>query len=274
MGRLAGKVAVITGASGGIGLCTVEMFIAQGAMVVAADIRVPEGEALASRLGANCAFRETDVMNEAQVRALVDFAVERFGRIDCLFNNAGALGQATGIEGMNVDRFDFIMASHVRSVMLGMKHAAPHMKRQASGSIINTGSIAGRSAVSSYMDYSAAKAAVIHLTRCVAMELGEHGIRVNSISPGQIATGMGQSGEAAHKKAAALRELNKTAQPIPRSGLPEDIAHTAVFLASDESSFINAEDIVVDGGLMGGQTWRQRQERNSEIRKALSTQET
>ena len=134
------------------------------------------------------------------------------------------------------------MATLVRSVMLGMKHAAPHMRKQGSGSIINNGSIAGRLAgFSSSLVYGAAKAAVIHLTKCVAMELGEAGIRVNSISPGVIATGifgkaLGLSVEAAEKTPDLMREVYKSAQPIPRAGLPEDIAHAAVFLASDESS--------------------------------------
>ncbi|MBM2712821.1 SDR family oxidoreductase [Mesorhizobium caraganae] len=267
MGRLDGKVAVITGGSQGIGRRTTEMFIAEGAKIVVAGRRVPEGEVLVKRLGSNCVFRQTDVTVEEQVKALIEHAVDRFGRIDCLFNNAGILGQTGGIEGLEVARFDLIMASHVRSVMLGMKHAAPHMKRQGSGSIINTGSVAGQQAVSVYMDYSAAKAAVIHFSKCVAMELGEAGVRVNSISPGMIATGMGASGVAAEKQASVLREVNKGWQPIPRSGLPEDVAYAAVFLASDESTFINGHDLVVDGGLIGGLSWNQRRQRSAEIRK-------
>ena len=145
------------------------------------------------------------------------------------------------------------MATLVRSVMLGMKHAAPHMRRQGSGSIINNGSIAGRLAgFSSSVVYGAAKAAVIHLTKCVAMELGESGIRVNTSRrarspPASSARRSGLSVEAAEKTPGVMREVYKTAQPIPRAGLPEDIAHAAVFLASDESSFINGHDLVVDG---------------------------
>jgi NAD(P)-dependent dehydrogenase (short-subunit alcohol dehydrogenase family) len=269
MRRLEGKVAVITGGSQGIGRSTAELFVAEGAKVVVADIKVSEGEDLAKRLGANCVFRQTDVTSEEQVKSLLAFAVERFGRVDCLFNNAGMLGQTGGIEAMDVERFDRVMASHARGVMLGMKHAAPFMKKQGSGSIINTGSIAGISAISAYMDYSAAKAAVIQLTRCVAMELGESGVRVNSVSPGQIATGMGASGEAAEKKAAVLREMNKRWQPIQRSGLAEDIAHAALFLASDESSFVNGHDLVVDGGLIAGILWSERQRRSIEMKKVL-----
>ncbi len=217
MGRLDGKVAVITGATSGIGLRTAEIFVAEGAKIVIAGRRAPEGEALANKLGGNCIFRQTDVTVEDEMRALIGQAVEKFGRIDCLFNNAGGPAQTGGIEGLEVARFDAAMATLVRSVMLGMKHTAPHMRRQGSGSIINNGSIAGRLAgFSSSVVYGAAKAAVIHLTKCVAMELGESGIRVNSISPGAIATGifgkaLGLPVEAAEKTPDVMREIYKTA---------------------------------------------------------------
>ncbi len=209
------------------------------------------------------------------MQALIALAVEKFGRIDCLFNNAGGPAQTGGIEGLDVERFDAAMATLVRSVMLGMKHAAPYMRKQGSGSIINNGSIAGRLAgFSSSMVYGAAKAAVIHFTKCVAMELGESGIRVNSISPGAIATGifgkaLGLLTEAAEKTPAVMREVYKAAQPIPRAGLPDDIAHAAVFLASDESSFINGHDLVVDGAITGGRNWSQQQAGYVALRKAF-----
>ena len=155
------------------------------------------------------------------MQALIALSVEKFGRIDCLFNNAGGPAQTGGIEGLEVERFDAAMATLVRSVMLGMKHAAPHMRKQGSGSIINNGSIAGRLAgFSSSMVYGAAKAAVIHLTKCVAMELGEANVRVNSISPGAIATGifgkaLGLSVEAAEKTPAVMREVYKIGAADP-----------------------------------------------------------
>ena len=275
MGRLDGKVAVITGATSGIGLQTAEMFVAEGAKVVVAGRRAPEGEALAKKLGAACLFRRTDVTIEDDIRSLIGAAVDTFGRIDCLFNNAGGPAQTGGIEGLEADRFDSAMASLVRSVMLGMKHAAPHMRRQGSGSIINNGSIAGRLAgFSSSIVYGAAKAAVIHLTKCVAMELGEAGIRVNSISPGAIATGilakaLGFPVDAAEKTPDVMREVFKSAQPIPRAGLPEDIAHAAVFLASDESTFINGHDLVIDGAITGGRNWTAQQQGYVALRKAF-----
>jgi NAD(P)-dependent dehydrogenase (short-subunit alcohol dehydrogenase family) len=275
MGRLNGKVAVITGATSGIGLRTAEVFVAESAKIVIAGRRVAEGEALAEKLGADCIFLRTDVTVEEQMRALIALAVEKFGRLDCLFNNAGGPAQTGGIEGLEVGRFDAAMATLVRSVMLGMKHAAPYMKKQGSGSIINNGSIAGRLAgFSSSIVYGAAKAAVNQLTKCVAMELGESGIRVNSISPGAIATGifgkaLGLSTEAADNTARMMREIFKTIQPIPRAGLPDDIAHAAVFLASDESTFINGHDLVVDGAITGGRNWTQAQQGYVAMRKAF-----
>ena len=266
MARLDGKVAIITGATSGIGLRSAEIFVAEGAKVVIAGRRAPEGEALAAKLGSACSFLQTDVTDEAQMAALVAHTLTTFGRIDCLFNNAGGPAQTGGIEGLDVDKFDAAMATLVRSVMLGMKHVAPHMKKQRSGSIINNGSIAGRLAgFSSSIVYGAAKAAVIHLTKCVAMELGESNIRVNSISPGAIATGiiakaLGLSIEEAEKMPAVMREVYKTAQPIPRAGLPDDIAHAAVFLASDDSSFINGHDLVIDGAITGGKNWSAQQD--------------
>jgi NAD(P)-dependent dehydrogenase (short-subunit alcohol dehydrogenase family) len=275
MGRLNGKAAVITGATSGIGLTTAEMFVAEGARVVVAGRRIPEGKALAEKLGPNCVFLQTDVTVEEQMQALIGHAVEKFGRLDCLFNNAGGPAQTGGIEGLEVGRFDAAMATLLRSVMLGMKHAAPQMRRQGAGSIINNGSIAGRLAgFSSSLVYGAAKAAVIHFTKCVAMELGESGIRVNSISPGAIATGifgkaLGLSVEAAEQTPALMREIYKTQQPIQRAGVPEDIAHAAVFLASDESSFINGHDLVIDGAITGGRNWSQQQQGLVAMRRAF-----
>ena len=258
MGRLDGKIAIVTGATSGIGRRTVEIFVKEGAKVVATGRREELGRSLEQALGKDkCLFVKTDATQEADVKAMFEACLAKWGKLDCLFNNAGGPAQVGGIEGLDADRFDAAMGTLLRSVMLGMKHAAPHMKKQGSGSIINNGSIAGRLAgFSSSVVYGAAKAAVIHLTKCVAMELGESGVRVNSISPGAIATGifgkaLGFSTDAAEKTPAVMAELTKSAQPIPRAGLPEDIAHAAVFLASDESSFVNGHDLVVDGGVTG-----------------------
>jgi NAD(P)-dependent dehydrogenase (short-subunit alcohol dehydrogenase family) len=240
-------------------------FVEEGARVVIAGRRADRGAILAQQLGANCSFLQTDVTAEDQISDLVAHTIARFGRVDCLFNNAGAPAQTGGIEQLNANDFDIGMASLVRSVMLGMKHVARPMRRQGFGSIINNASIAGRAAGhSSSLVYGAAKAAVIHLTRCVAMELGESNIRVNSISPGAIATGilgkaLGLSTATAELSLPVTEKLYSSAQPIPRAGNVDDIANAAVFLASDASTFINGHDLVVDGGLTGGKNWSEQQ---------------
>lgn len=278
MGRLKGKVAIITGATSGIGHCSAERFVEEGAKVVIAGRRVAEGEALAGKLGEACIFVQTDVSIEEQVRHLVGRTIERFGRIDCLFNNAGAPAQTGGIEELEVERFDAAMGILVRSVMLGMKHVAGQMRRQGSGSIINNASIAGRQAgYSSSLVYGAAKAAVIQLTRAVSMELGEANIRVNSISPGAIATGilgkaLGLEGEVAEKSVRVTEQIYAAAQPIPRAGQPRDIADAAIFLASDESSFMNGHDLVVDGGVTVGKNWSAQQQGYVRLREMFANQ--
>ena len=275
MFSLDGKVAIITGATSGIGLSMAEKFVEAGARVVIAGRRKPEGEAIAKRLGKVARFKQTDVTIEAEMKALIADAVTGFGRLDCLVNNAGGPAPVGSIESIPVEGFDQGMALLCRSVMLGMKHAAPILRKQRSGSIINIGSVAGnRAGLSSSMVYSMAKAGVIHLTKCVAMELGEVGVRVNCISPGGIATGifgkaMGLPIEKAEKTAEMMKASLAKLQPIPRAGLPEDIATAAIFLAADESSFINGQDIVIDGGLIGGRFWTAQQEGQNNLRKAF-----
>jgi len=264
-GRLRGKVAIITGGTSGIGRRTVEMFAQEGALVLIAARREKEGRELARALGSQVDFLKTDVSQEAEVKAMIDYAVERFGRLDCLFNNAGCPAPVGSIETIPWDKYEFALSVLLGGVMLGMKHAAPVMRAQGSGSIINNGSVAGVLAgYSSSLIYSAAKAAVIHLTKCVAMELGESNIRVNCISPGGIATGifgkaLGLPTEEAEKSVEAVKQSLAVMQPIRRAGLPEDIALAAVFLASDESTFVNGHNLVVDGGLIGGRHWSVQQ---------------
>ncbi|MBI4637102.1 MAG: glucose 1-dehydrogenase [Candidatus Rokubacteria bacterium] len=275
MGKLDGKVAIVTGGTSGIGRRTVEIFVAEGASVVIAARREDLGQGVAAALGPRASFVRADVTREADVKAVLDHAVSRFGRLDCLFNNAGGPAPAGGIETIPVDRFDAAIAVLLRSVMLGMKHAAPVMKKQGSGSIINNGSVAGlRAGYSSSTIYSAAKAAVIHLTRCVAMELGERGVRVNSISPGAIVTGIfgkvaGLPDDAAEKTAGVMQQIFTGMQPLRGPGLPDDIAHAAVWLASDDSRFVTGHDLVVDGGLIGGRLWTPQQEALGQMRAAL-----
>src|SRR5262247_1737328 len=260
MTRLKGKVALITGGSSGIGEATVRLFVEEGASVMVADIQDDRGKRLADELSARVAYVHTDVSQEAHVKAAVDEACRRFGRLDCIFNNAGCGGVGGKIEDVSADGFDATIGVLLRGVFLGMKHAAPVMKRQGAGSIISTASVAGlRTGLGPHI-YSAAKAAVIHLTHSVAMELGESGVRVNCICPGGIATpifgkGYGLAPEAADRSVALMKQVLPGMQPLQRAGMPEDIANAAAWLASDESGFVNGHALVVDGGLIGGRQW-------------------
>jgi NAD(P)-dependent dehydrogenase (short-subunit alcohol dehydrogenase family) len=276
MGMLDGKVAIITGATSGIGERTTALFVAEGARVVFTGRRQSEGESIAKRLGASARYVKADATKEADWQRLISRTLDDNGRIDVLFNNAGGPAPTGGIEDVPVEGFDDAMALLVRSVMLGMKHVAPIMKRQRAGSIVNNGSVAAHLAgYSSSMVYSAAKAAVLHLTRCVAMELGEHGVRVNSVSPGAIATGifakaLGMSDPSeADTTADKMQAIFATAQPIPRSGLPDDIAQCVCWLASDRSTFVNGEDVVVDGGMIRGRPFTTHQENLRQARVML-----
>jgi NAD(P)-dependent dehydrogenase (short-subunit alcohol dehydrogenase family) len=257
MGTLDGKVAIIVGGTSGIGARTAELFVEEGATVIIAGRRREVGEALAQRLGQSASFKQTDAAREDDLKALIEGTATRFGRIDCLFNNAGYGIPQRSIVDLDIAEYDAMMAVVVRGVMLAMKFVAPTMLRQRSGSIINTGSIAAHRASLSSQTYSVAKAAVVHATRCVAAELGESNIRVNCISPGAIVTGVvakavGIDGNVADRHLATVNEHFAKAQPIPRAGLPEDIARAALFLASDAGSFINGVDLVVDGGAITG----------------------
>jgi NAD(P)-dependent dehydrogenase (short-subunit alcohol dehydrogenase family) len=274
MPRLNGKVTLITGGASGIGEGTARLFIEEGAAVTIADIQDDRGQRLAKELGSRAAYIHADVSREAEVHAAVNAVVERFGRLDCLFNNAGCGGVQGGIEEITVAGFDETIGVLLRGVFLGMKHAAPIMKRQGSGSIISTASVAGlRTGLGPHV-YSAAKAAVIHLTHSVAMELGENGIRVNCICPGGIATpifgkAFGIDADRADATVPLMKGVLEAMQPIRRSGLPEDIAHAALWLASDDSTFVNGHALVVDGGLIGGRQWSEVQQRRGMLRSAL-----
>jgi NAD(P)-dependent dehydrogenase (short-subunit alcohol dehydrogenase family) len=276
MGRLDRKIAIVTGATSGIGRRTAEVFVQEGAKVLATGRREELGRSLEQALGKeSCLFFKADATKEADVEAMVGACLSKWGRLDCLFNNAGGPAPVGGIETIPVEGFDAAMATLVRSVMLGMKHAAPIMMRQGGGSIINNGSVAARRAgYSTSMIYGAAKAAVVHLTVCAAMQLGEKNVRCNSISPGGIATGifakaLGLPPDKADTYAESMKAGMAKNQPIPRAGSPDDIAHAALFLASDESTFINGHDLVVDGGLVGGRHWGPHQEGVKAMRQAF-----
>jgi NAD(P)-dependent dehydrogenase (short-subunit alcohol dehydrogenase family) len=208
---------------------------------------------LAQRTGS--AFLRTDVAVEEEVRRLVAFTVERFGRLDCMINNAGSSAPVTSIAELDMVGFDRVLSVNIRGVVLGMKHAAAAMLPQRAGSIVNIASVAASRGGFTGHAYTASKAAVLGVTRSAATELGEKGIRVNAISPGGIVTGIfgknaGLEGSEADRVSDAVRDVFATLQPIRRAGETLDIAHAAAFLASDMSSFVNGHDFVVDGGVL------------------------
>jgi len=248
-GRLEGKVAVVTGGGNGIGRATVLRFLAEGARVVVADLNEETGNEtleLARRAGAGerAHFARTDVAREADVEAAVRMAVDGFGRLDVMFNNAGVAGAFGPITHIEADDWDYTFAVLVKGVFLGIKHATRVLKAQGGGgAIVNTASIAGLSGGDGPQAYSAAKAAVINLTRAVAIELAPERIRVNAICPGAILTPLIHRGNAD-----AMRPLLEKFQPWPSAGQPEHIAAAALFLASDDAEFVTGEALVVDGG--------------------------
>lgn len=257
MGQLDGKVAIITGAASGMGAGTARLFAAEGARVLVADMDTVKGPAVAAELGDAGAFLRTDVSREGDVAAAVADAVDRWGRLDVMFNNAGFGGARGPIGTISEDDFDLTVDVLVKGVFFGMKHASPVMREQGwGGSIINTASVAGLLAGETPHLYAMAKAAVVHLTKSVALELGQHRIRVNAICPGVIATPLA-AGRASttEEQLEVLRSKIGRAQPIGRVGEPSDIAYAALYLASDNSGFVTGTAHVVDGGALAGRAW-------------------
>ena len=263
MGRLEGKRAVITGAASGIGEAAARLFVAEGASVVLADVDAKRGNRLAAELGELATFVATDVSREADVDRAVATCVSTFGGLDVMFNNAGVPGSVGGIEDIDVAVWDHTLGVHLRGVFLGIRAAARVMRPQGHGSIINTSSVAAFRANMAGHDYSAAKAAIKQLTLTTANELGEHGVRVNAVCPGAIATSIfgraaGLDGDEAQRTVEFMAAALSDAAPIRRTGLPADIAEAVLWLASDASSFVNGQAIVVDGGLLTGTPRRNR----------------
>lgn len=251
---MAGKVAVVTGGASGFGEATGRLLVANGASVVLADIQDERGLATAERLGAAATFRHCDVTSEADVAGAVDAAVATFGRLDLVFNNAGIVGAVGPIDETTLEDWEFTIAVLLRSVFLGMKHAARVMKPQGSGVILTTSSVAGIQGGLGPHAYNAAKTAIVGLTKNVAAELGPWGIRVNAIAPGKHATPMNAALVTGNPDdtESTLAYMAKVSPIYGRAGTADDIAQAALWLASDEAGFVTGHTLVVDGGLTTG----------------------
>lgn len=258
-GELSGKVAIVTGGASGLGRATVELFLKEGARVVIADVDRARGEDLARTVGQAALFKKTDVANADEVQALVDFAVDRFGGLHVMFNNAGISGttHARFLDDPLTD-FQRMMDVNLLAVMLGTQRAARHMARSGGGSIINNSSIAAIKAGFGVMIYRAAKAAVVHFTKCVAIDLAEYGVRVNCIAPGHIRTEMtaystpGMTPDVIERVKKAAASVTDSSRPLKRQGSPEDVAQAALYLASERAAQITGVVLPVDGGATAG----------------------
>lgn len=273
---LAGKVAIITGGANGIGRATVELFVKEGAKVVIADVNADEGEAFASQLGGAALFKRTDVSSKEEIQSLVDFAVEKFGALHILFNNAGISG-ATYPRFIDDDLSDFqrVIGVNLFGVLAGSQAAARHMRKNGGGVILNNASIAGLLPGHALMSYRASKAAVIQLTKAIAIDFAEYNIRVNCLAPGHIRTSLNAftspdmtDDEAARVKE-ALAPVWDSNQPLKRQGKPADVAPAALFLCSDAAAQITGAILPVDGGITAGDPVNHLQELFDARAKAL-----
>ncbi|MEQ3549881.1 SDR family oxidoreductase [Pseudonocardia nematodicida] len=257
---LDGRTAVVTGAASGIGAAVAARFVAAGATVLVTDVDEPRGARLAESLGARARFRRVDVTVESDVESAVAEVVERHGRLDCVVANAGAVGRWRFLHDTPAQEWDAAFALLCRSVLFAIKYASLPMKAAGRGSIVATGSVAGLRTGYGPHAYGAAKAAVAQLVRSAAVELAPHGVRVNTLVPGGVATrivghGAGLTGDRLDDSVDTVRAGLRSLQPMPRAGEPDDLAGAAVFLASDSSAFLTGQEIVVDGGASLGREW-------------------
>lgn len=251
---LKGKIAAITGGASGIGRAAAELFVANGASVVIADIDDDAGQSLSESLGDASSFCRTDVTSDADMAALVGHAVDRFGSLDVMVNNAGAVGEPSSLLDLDPDGFTRTMDLLARSVLLGHKHAGRQMKKQGAGSIVSLSSIAGLRGGFAAPSYDAAKAAVLQVARSATFELAEFGVRSNVVVPGMTRTPIMARGTTLDPAryddfVEALREPFAAFHPLRRGGDPTDIANAILFFASDLSAFVTGQSLVVDGGL-------------------------
>lgn len=245
VGRLEGKVAVVTGAARGMGLATSQLFAREGARVVMTDILVEEGEAAAVTIGEAAIFIKHDVTDEAQWKVVADAALARFGGVDVLVNNAGVL-MFKDVLDVTRDEFMRVLEVNVIGTFLGVKTIAPLMLGKGAGSIVNISSADGITASNGASPYSASKFAVRGFTKSCALELGHRGIRVNSIHPGGIDTPM------TNPTGADLSGAGIPSVPMQRFGRPEEVAEASLYLASESASYCNGMELVVDGGMLAG----------------------
>lgn len=254
--RFSGKVAVVTGGASGIGRATALRFAEEGAIVLVGDLDAIGGQALAGTSGGRIRFQQADVTCEADIVALLAAAAE-LGGPDILFNNAGAGGLRASVDEIDAAGWDRTMDLLLRSVALGIRHAAPLMRAKGGGSIINTSSVAALASGAAPTAYSVAKAGVLHLTKLAAADLAKDAIRVNAVLPGFIVTNIfasavGLEGASRDQANALMQGIARNAQPVRRPGRPEDIAAAVAFLASDDAAFVNGTHILVDGGMSVG----------------------
>ena len=250
MGQLDGKVALITGAGSGIGRASALVFAREGAKVALADIVVEGGEEtvrMVKEAGGEAFFIKADVSNAAEVEAMVNTVVDTYGRIDCAHNNAGIEGQLASTDEYAEDMFDKVIGINLTGVWLCMKYELPHMLKQGSGAIVNTASGAGLIGVAGMSAYVASKHGVVGLTKTAALEYAKSGIRVNAVCPGLIQTPMVERITNGHPQ---LGEALVAAEPIGRTGRPEEIAESVVWMCSDAASFVTGHAMSVDGGFV------------------------